>query len=86
MPRLGGFKICSNKECSPLAPLAGTILKRVVFDSALEMKCPKCKAQYDKKTVCETQNTKTPVCYSCKVPLKPLKQWVLKCPKCHTVY
>ena len=41
------FKLCSNPDCSPLAPMVVTVLRRKYFEDKTEYRCQSCKDNYD---------------------------------------
>jgi len=74
------FYICQTPDCSPLAPMVGTIVKRRYFDDMTEYRCRSCKVSYDAKIL------GTDICPKCgKMMIHP-KLWSLECPKCKRLY
>jgi len=74
------FAICSNPECSPMAPMTGTILKRKYSDDKTEYRCRHCKTTYDAEVL------GTDVCPECGGKMKHPKLWWLECPECGRMY
>lgn len=72
--------ICSNKECSPLAPFIGTQLKYKFVDSKRDVKCRKCKATFYKPEL------EVDECPKCKIKFVPVKVRITYCPKCGRNY
>jgi DNA-directed RNA polymerase subunit RPC12/RpoP len=75
------FKLCSNPDCSPLAPMVGTILKRKSgIDPMRTYRCRACKSDYDADML------GTDVCPKCGRTMKLAKVWWYECPKCGRRY
>jgi Zn-finger nucleic acid-binding protein len=69
--------ICSNPECSPLAPFTGTRLVRRYADDPFFLICPTCRGHYDKEIAGIS-------CPKCGTTMRPAKVWFYECPRCHT--
>ena len=82
--------LCSNPECSPLAPFTGTPLKRVYSEDKLynrdgslnstTMRCGLCKGHY----IFEASKTIPDKCPNCLTNRRwtIAKVWWMICPKC----
>ena len=80
------FKICSNPECSPFAPMTGTILKREYYVDTTELRCKKCKSEYDAEVIKSNEFYDGEHCPRCGGEMEHPKRWWLKCPKCGRHY
>ena len=75
------FYICSDSDCSPLAPMVGTVLKRKYgIDPMRTYRCRGCKADYDADAL------GTDVCPKCGRTMRLAKVWWHECPKCGRKY
>jgi len=75
------FPICPNPECSPMAPMTGTILKRRYgIDPAKTYRCRACKIDYDADVL------GTDECPRCGKKMRLAKVWWFECPKCRRRY
>ena len=80
------FKICSDKKCSPMTPMTGTILKHTTRIDKTTLKCKNCKAEFDTEIVKDNEYYDGEQCPICGGAMDFKRERHLQCPKCKRWY